>query len=94
MAAEYIEKYHAAPPVLFDDLLKLELDQQLHEAIDKLLEVKKLTTEKEENPQMPVIQEFIRTEIEKQKDIAEGLKDDHNKDITALDSVFREIVKE
>ena len=28
LAAEYIEKYHKAPPVLFDNLLKLDLDTE------------------------------------------------------------------
>ena len=93
LAAEYVEKYHEAPPVLFDELLKLELDPQLHGAINKLLEIKMLTTEKEENPQMLAIQEFIRTEVEKQKDIAEKIKDDHNKDTAALDSIFLAMVK-
>ena len=93
LAAEYIEKYHEAPPVLFDELLKLELDPELHEAINKLLEIKMLTAEKEENPQMLAIQEFIRTEVEKQKDIAEKIKDDHNKDTAALDGIFLAMVK-
>lgn len=52
------EKYHAAPPVLFDDFLKLDLDPGLRTAIDELLEAKKRTTEKEENPQMPVIKRY------------------------------------
>lgn len=92
LAAEYIEKYHAAPPVLFDDLLKLDLDPELRTAIDELLEAKKRTTEKEENPQMPVIKKYIEDEIEKQKVIADELADDHNKDWSALDKVFIETI--
>ena len=57
LAAQYIEKYHAAPPVLFDDLLKLDIPPRLREAIDELLETKKHTTEKDENPQIPVIRD-------------------------------------
>lgn len=45
LAAQYIEKYHEAPPVLFDELLKLELPGDLRNGIDMLLEVKKRTTE-------------------------------------------------
>ncbi len=92
LAAEYIEKYHEAPPVLFDDLLKLELDSKVRDTIDGLLKQKKLTTEKEENPHMPAIREFIRTELEKQKDIAECMTDDHNKDVSTLDMIFSTIV--
>ena len=59
LAAEYIERYHEAPPVLFDDLLKMELPAEFRSALGELLEIKKRTTEKEENPQMPVIREII-----------------------------------
>lgn len=92
LAAQYIEKYHEAPPVLFDELLKLELPQDLRAAIDELLEIKKITTEKEENPQITVIREFIESETARQKDIADKLADDHNKDRTALNQVFRSVI--
>ncbi|MBP5607265.1 MAG: nucleotidyltransferase domain-containing protein [Lachnospiraceae bacterium] len=92
LAAEYIEKYHAAPPVLFDDLLKLDLEPELRMAIDELLEAKKRTTEKEKNPQMPVIKKYIEDEIKRQKAIADELADDHNKDWSALDKVFIETI--
>ena len=92
LAAEYIEKYHAAPPVLFDDLLKLDLDPGLRTAIDELLEAKKRTTEKEENPQMPVIKKYIVDEIKKQKVIADELADDHNRDWNALNKIFIETI--
>ncbi len=92
LAAEYIEKYHVAPPVLFDELLKLELFSELRQAINELLEIKKRTTEKEENPQMPVIRGFIEMEIMKQKAIADQMEDDHNKDWSALNQVFSEVL--
>lgn len=92
LAAEYIEKYHTAPPVLFDDLLELDLEPELRTAIDELLEAKKRTIEKEENPQMPVIKKYIEEEIKKQKGIADELADDHNKDWSALDKVFIETI--
>jgi predicted nucleotidyltransferase len=92
LAAMYIEDRHVAPPVLFDDLLKMDIDTKLRSAIDELLEIKKRTTEKEENPQLPVIKSFIESEIEKQKEIADNMPDDHNNDRTALDKLFLEIL--
>lgn len=92
LAALYIETYHKTPPVLFDELLQLEMPQELRAAIAELLEIKKRTTEKEENPQMPVIRTFIETEVARQKEIADHLTDDHNKDWSALNRVFRGIV--
>ncbi len=92
LAAQYVERYHEAPPVLFDDLLKLEMPAEIRIAIDELLEAKKKTTEGEEKPQIPVIRAFIREEAARQKAIADGLADDHNKDWTALNAVFREVI--
>ena len=92
MASMYIEEKHMALPVLFDDLLKMDIPAELRAAIDELLEIKKRTTEKEENPQLPVIKAFIESEIEKQKEIADSLPDDHNKDLSALDRLFLEIL--
>ncbi|MDE6318175.1 MAG: nucleotidyltransferase domain-containing protein, partial [Lachnospiraceae bacterium] len=60
--------------------------------IDELLEMKKKTTEGEENPHMPVIRTFVETEIARQKEIADALPDDHNKDWTALNTIFREMI--
>lgn len=93
LAAEYIEKFHVEPPVLFDDLLKLEIDPELRAAVDKLLEIKKVTTEKEMNPQIPEIIDYIKTGLQKQKKIADELPDDHNKDYGGLNRVFRDILE-
>ena len=81
------------PPVLFDDLLKLEIDPDLRTAIDRLLEIKKVTTEKEMNPHIPEIIDYIKTGIQKQKKIADELPDDHNKDYDSLNRVFREVLE-
>lgn len=92
LAVQYIERYHEAPPVLFTELLKQEPAGELRAAIEELLEKKKRTTEREENPQMPVIRAFIESETARQKEIADRMKDDHNKDQTALNRVFREVI--
>ena len=62
----------------------MDLPDSLRHAIDELLELKKRTTEGEENPQMPVIREFIKSETTMRKEIADNLDDDHNRDWTAL----------
>lgn len=92
LAAKYIETYHKPPPVLFAELLRMEMPQELRTAIAELLEIKKHTAEKEKKPQLPVIQAFIEAEVARQKDIADCLADDHNKDWSELDRVFRTIV--
>ncbi len=93
LAAQYIEKYHVAPPVLFDDLLKLDMPSKLREAINELLEIKKRTTEKDENPQIPEIRDFIESELARQKAIADELPDDRDRNLDALNRVFAEVIK-
>ncbi len=93
LAAQYIEKFHDIPPVLFDDLLKMNIPADLRSGIDTLLEIKKRTTEGEENLHIPVIQKFIIEETLRQKKLADNLPDDHNKDLTALNGIFRELVQ-
>ena len=92
LAAQYIEKYHEEPPVLFDDLLKMDIDPSLRTAIDQLLDAKKRTTESEQLPHIPAIQSFIRDEIPRQKAIGAGIPDDRNHDWTALNRLFTDII--
>lgn len=92
LAARYVEMYHEAPPVLFEDLLKIELPDDLRAAIDELLRIKKVTTEGEHNPHIPEIKRFIEEETERQRILTESLQDDHNKDLTALNDLFRSII--
>lgn len=93
LAAQYIEKRHEAPPVLFEELLKLDLPYALRTAIDELLEIKKCTTEEEEQPQIPVIRAFIESELIRQKKIADDLADDRNKDWAELNRVFIQTIR-
>ena len=55
LATQYIEKYHTAPPVLFDDILRMDLPEDLRQAIDELLEVKKRTTERSQKRRIFII---------------------------------------
>ncbi|SFR65204.1 nucleotidyltransferase domain-containing protein [Anaeromicropila populeti] len=88
LACKYIEEYHCPPPVVFDELLNLNLPDSLRTGIDELLKIKKITDEKDLNPQIPVIYEFIKNELEIQKEISQTLEDDHNKDWQMLNTVF------
>ena len=92
LAAIYIERLHLPPPVLFDDLLKMELPAGLRPAIDELLERKKATTEGERQPHIPAIRDFIREELPKQKLTADRLPDDRNPDWTALNRCFAQLI--
>lgn len=88
LACRYIKTYNCPPPVLFDELLKLSLPDDLRKGINELLEIKKVTDEKTLNPQIPVIQDFIASELDVWKAEAEALKDDHNNDWKPINDCF------
>ncbi len=89
MACKYIEEYNCPPPVLFDNLLKLPLSPEFRKGIDELLEIKKVTDEKTLNPQIPVIYDFIASELAVQKKWADEIADDHKKDWETLNYLFQ-----
>ena len=92
LAAQYIERYHTVPPVLFNDLLKMEIAPSLKDAIDKLLKIKRVTIEGEINPQIPEIRDFIRDELPRQKSICDNTPDDRNENWTTLNDCFARLI--
>ena len=92
LACQYIEQYNSVPPVLFDDLLQMDLPKGLRQGIDELLEVKKVTDEKEVNPHIPVIIDFIKTETKRQKQLVEVMEDDRRKEWDTLNQLFLDIL--
>ncbi|MCR5793879.1 MAG: nucleotidyltransferase domain-containing protein [Solobacterium sp.] len=99
LCCRWIERYDSIPPVLFSELLQLfdgtdeVLDAVLYANIQELLKRKALTGEKEENPHMPVIIDFIREELAGQKRIVSSMEDDRRHDWTELNEAFRKIVR-
>lgn len=92
LACQYIEQYNSVPPVLFDDLLQMDLPKGLRQGIDELLEVKRVTDEKEVNPHIPVIIDFIKTETKRQKQLVEVMEDDRRKEWDTLNQLFLDIL--
>ena len=93
LAARYIEINQCPPPVLFDDLMKMDLPTDLRASIEDLLEKKKNTQEKDLTPQIPVIQDFIQNELERQKVLIETIPDDRSADWTSLNQLFFNLIK-
>lgn len=88
LAARYIEEKHEVPPVLFDELLKLPMEESLRNAIDELLVKKAKTRETDLNPQIPEVLHFIEAELVRQKQIADSMPDDRNHDWSELDDLL------
>ena len=57
------------------------------------LETKKETNESDLNEHIPMIKEFIETELDKQKAVADSLEDVRNGDYTKLNELFVKVVK-
>ena len=96
LCCRWVERYHKVPPMEFEKLLQLfdgeepDLNEQLLGDIRELLARKTATEEKDLNPQMPSIINFISNECQKQKEITAATPDDHKHDLTALNECFRQ----
>lgn len=93
LACKYIETNHTIPPVRFDELLRQSLPKELSEEIERMLTIKATSDEKDKNPKMPVIQQFIEAEIERYGQLSKEMPDDRTPDWEALDRAFLTILE-
>lgn len=93
LACRYIEEYKTAPPVLFSELLKMDLQEDVRRGIEELLQVKKVTGEKEEGLHVPVVWDFIQGELKRQEEIVEQMTDDRVRNWDILNEVFLEVLE-
>ena len=95
LCCRWIERFHQVPPMEFRTLLSLfdgsdpDLNTELFETIQTLLARKAVTEEKDLNPHMPVIRDFILEECPRQKSISDALPDDHKRDYSEINRAFR-----
>ncbi len=90
LTVRYIVRKGSPAPMLFEELMKEELPDELQAAVHRVLAVKLASDEKEKHPQDPEIQKFIQEELERQKHLAEKLPDDRCRDWGRLNKVFLE----
>lgn len=88
LAGIYVQKYQCPPPVLFAELMKLDMPSDLRPAIEELLEIKKRSGEQEQGVQIPVVRDFITDEIQRQKIYVDGISDDRERDWEKLEAIF------
>lgn len=90
---KWIEMYNEVPPITFQNLMeKMELDEQLTVEIEDLIE-KKTSGYKLILKPIPIIEEFIRSEIFRLDQFAKSLHIDMKHPTEKLDNLFREMLK-
>lgn len=92
LACRFIKENNCPPPVLFEELMKMDIPKELRVEIEKLLEIKKKSDEKERKEQIPVIQNFIANELVSQKIYWNGAMDDRKQDWIELDNCFLDVL--
>ena len=93
LACKYIEDNHSIPPVRFDELLMQKLPEDLSDEIDKMLDIKSRSDEKDLNPQLPVIKSYIEKEINRYEQLIKTMDDDRTADWETLNKLFLEILE-
>lgn len=92
LAGQSIQEHQCPPPVLFDTLMKMDMPVELRGGIEALLELKKMSEEREAGEPIPVIQKFIADEISRQKIYLEDFADDRKTEWGYLDECFLKVL--
>ncbi|PIE74506.1 MAG: hypothetical protein CSA18_04725 [Deltaproteobacteria bacterium] len=71
-ALRYIEKYNTPPPVEFQKLLDSVAPKAICPAIDRLLEIKRNSPELGVGDSIPIINDFIKNELEQHAKLFSG----------------------
>lgn len=93
LACKYIEQYENIPPVKFEDLLKQSLPKELMDEIQIMLTIKANSDEKDLNPGISVIHNYIQEELRRYEQISKEMKDDRLGDWSALNQVFLQVLE-
>lgn len=88
LACRYIKEKLTPPPVLFSDLLQLELPEELSKAIQNLLEIKATMPEAGKGKKISILNEFIEHELSFYKDYINLHQDDRKAEWDTLNQLF------
>ena len=92
LAAKWILDKKCAPPMLFDDLIEAELEDELRLEVAQLLEMKKTLPEMGMAPKIQSLNDYIEKEMPAIKNIAQSM-DNELPDWNMLNELFLRIVK-
>ena len=92
LAAKWILDKKVAPPMLFDELVAAELEEEIRPELNRLLEMKKTLPELGIGEKVPVIDDYIEGMMPKIKALAEGAEDKAT-EWTALNELFLRMIQ-
>ena len=92
LACRFIEHTHAIPPVRFEDLLPCVSSKELLNEIETMLVMKAASDEKDLNPKLPMIQQYIEEELVRYEKLSKAMEDDRGADWEVLNDVFFKIL--
>ena len=92
LAAKWILDKKTAPPMLFEELMKAELEEELKPELDRLLELKKSLPEMGMAPKIPVLDVYIQQKMLEIKSLAEEAEGKVS-DWDTLNALFLRMVK-
>lgn len=75
LAAKWILDNQSAPPMLFDELVDAELENELRPELEKLLELKKFMPEMGMAPKIQIFNDYIESAMPEIKEIAAEIED-------------------
>lgn len=93
LTRKWILDKKTAPPMLFSELMNECLDDELTPEINRLLEIKKQTSELGKGKRIDVINDYIEKELEEIEKKADIIENEYN-DWEILNKIFLEILEQ
>ena len=95
LACKWLESNKTMPPMEFDKLLETQVtDSNLYNEIKRLLDRKKSGEELDIEPRIDVISNFLEEQMDYYKEYVKHINDKESADISVLDNLFRDTLKE
>ena len=93
LCCQWVIEKKSVPPILFEDLVSALFPKELQSSLDKLLEMKKASSEKTKGKRFSDLDVFIEENFAKLEKIAQEFPKEEKKSWEILDKLFFEIIK-
>lgn len=88
LACHWIFQQHCSPPMLFEDLMRTQLDPDLRPVVENLVEKKRLTPELGKGPRIDVLNQYIEKNLIQLKQQADAMQETKRNDWSTLNQLF------